>query len=272
MIDSVWIYEIIVFIYGLSLICYIVDLTRGYWQANKAATWLLVIAWLMQSFIIIYHLFYHGHFPIATLNEGIYIYGWLFLSISLVMNRFFPVKFIVFFANLLAFGMFWLAITLHSDYQTFGKGTQLQHEMLIAHIGFTIIAYSLFTLSFLLAVMYLIQYKLLKTKKGIRWLWRFTNLSQLDTYSFTFVKLGVPFLFIGLALGVLWGYVSGDSFYWLDLKTLGSISVFMVYLIYLIIRWTRDYRGKSLSLLNSATFLALLINFFLFNTLSNFHF
>src|SRR5699024_4430690 len=162
--------------------------------------------------------------------------------------------------------------------------------------------------------MYLVQYRLLKKKKGFHWLWRLSNLSELDTYSFSFVKLGVPFLFLGLILGVVWGHFScvyfylfyirpigsiivlrvcllcllflflglilgfvwwhfsNESFYWFDMKTIGSISVLLVYLVYLVLRWTRGYRGRSLSILNSATFLVLLVNFFLFNTLSNFHF
>src|SRR5699024_7011447 len=108
--------------------------------------------------------------------------------------------------------------------------------------------------------------------KGLRWLWRLTDLKKLDTYSFAFVKLGVPFLFLGLILGIVWGYTSVDTFYWMDLKTIGSITVLLIYFIYLILRWTRTYKGKSLSLLNSATFLVLLVNFFLFNVFSNFHF
>ena len=272
MTDTVWVYEIILFIYAVSLLFYIADLIRSNWQASNTAAWLLVVAWLMQSSMIIYDIFYAGNFSILSLNEGIYIYGWLLLTVCLIMNRIFPVQYIVFFANLFAFGMFWLALSLHSEYQEVTKGIQLQHEVLVAHIGFTIIAYSFLTLSFLLAVMYLIQYRLLKEKKGVRWMWRFSDLTQLDTYSFTLVKLGVPFLFIGLMLGILWGYFSGETFYWMDLKTVGSISVLIVYLVYLLLRWVRGHRGKSLSLLNSATFLVLLINFFLFNTWSNFHF
>lgn len=272
MMHTMWIYEIILFLYGFSLVLYIIDLMKNKWQARKVATGLLALAWLLQSLIIVYELFYMQGFSILTLNEGIYIYGWLLLTISLIMNRIFPVKFIVFFSNVFAFCMFWLAISLHPDYQVLEKGIQLQHEILIAHIAFTIIAYGFLTLSFLLAIMYLIQYRLLKKKQGFHWLWRLSDLSDLDTYSFSFVKLGVPFLFIGLILGIVWGRLSTETFYWMDMKTIGSISVFFVYVIYLVLRWARGYRGRSLSILNSATFLALLINFFLFNTLSNFHF
>src|SRR5699024_2242259 len=272
MMQSMWIFEIILFIYGLSLVFYTIDLKKNNWAAKKAATGLLGLAWLMQSIMIVFELIYMQRLSLLTLNEGIYIYGWILLTISLIMNRIFPVRFIVFFANLFAFCMVWMAISLHPEYQVLEEGIQLQHEIVIALIAFTILAYGFLTLSFLLAIMYLVQYRLLKKKKGFHCLWRLSNLSELDTYSFSFVKLGVPFLFLGLILGVVWGHFSNESFYWFDMKTIGSISVLLVYLVYLVLRWTRGYRGRSLSILNSATFLILLVNFFLFNTLSNFHF
>lgn len=272
MMNSIWVYEIILFIYGCSIAFYIIDLVKSNWKVNKVAFWLLSLAWTLQSIVILYELFYVQSFPIFTLNDGIYMYAWLLLTFSLVMNQVFPVHFMVFFTNLFAFMMFWLAISLHTQTHSFDKGIQLMHEVLIAHISFTIIGYSFLTLSFLLAAMYLIQYRLLKKKKGIKWMWRFGDLGQLDIYSFSTVKLGVPFLFIGLTLGILWGYMSGDVFYWMDPKTIGSIMVLVVYVAYLILRWTRGYTGRTISILNSATFLVLLVNFFLFSVLSNFHF
>src|SRR5699024_5210499 len=140
------------------------------------------------------------------------------------------------------------------------------------HIAFTILAYGFLTLSFLLAIMYLVQYRLLKKKEGFHWLCRLSNLSELDTYSFLFVILGLPFLFLDLMCRFLCFVFYNELFYWFDMKTIVSISVLLVYLVYLVLRWTRGYRGRSLSILNSATFLILLVNFFLFNTLSNFHF
>src|SRR5699024_4092605 len=149
-----------------------------------------------------FELIYMQRLSLLTLNEGIYIYGWILLTISLIMNRIFPVRFIVFFANLFAFCMFWLAISLHPEYQVLEKGIQLQHEVLIAHISFSMFAYRFLTLSFLSAIMSLVPYRLLKKKKAFHWMLRLSNLSELDTYSVTLVKLGVPFLFLILIVEV----------------------------------------------------------------------
>ncbi|MDY0396891.1 cytochrome c biogenesis protein CcsA [Virgibacillus halophilus] len=101
---------------------------------------------------------------------------------------------------------------------------------------------------------------------------RFGNLAQLDQLSFQAITIGVPMLLIGLLLGLAWAYDSGAVFYWFDLKTIGSIFVLFVYVFYLILRLVSGYYGKSLVIFNIAAFLILLVNFFLFSVLSNFHF
>src|SRR5699024_4270035 len=146
MMQSMWIFEIILFIYGLCLVFYTIDLKKNNWAAKKEATGLHGLVWLMQSFMIVFDLIYMQRLFLLTLNESIYIFCWILFSILLIMNRFFPVWFIVFFANLFAFCMFWLAISLHPEYQVLEKGIQLQHEILIAHIAFTILAYGFLTL------------------------------------------------------------------------------------------------------------------------------
>lgn len=94
----------------------------------------------------------------------------------------------------------------------------------------------------------------------------------MDAFSFSAVTIGTPLLLIGLMLGFVWAFLSGDEFYWFDMKTIGSVIVFIVYILYLFLRLVKGYQGKSIAIFNTAAFLLLLVNFFLFSMLSNFHF
>lgn len=120
--------------------------------------------------------------------------------------------------------------------------------------------------------MYLLQYWLLKKKKWNTQLKRLGNLDQLDYFSFLSVLIGVPILMIAIILGVLWAYISGEAFYWYDVKTIGSFIVLGVYIGYLVFRVVKGFKGKQNAILNVNAFLFLLVNYFLFSTLSNFHF
>jgi len=265
-------YEIILVIFGLSLVAYVLDFWKKNWHIKQSAYWLLCIAWVMQTAVLVYEVIQSKSLPILTLIDVIYVYAWVLLTFSLLMNRFFHVQFVAFCTNVFSFIMLSLAVGLDVQQQGLNQSAHFIHEILVAHITFTILAYAFFTLSFFLSIMYLFQYWLLRKKKGFPWIWRITDLKQLDAYSFTAISIGVPLLSVGLFLGFVWAYTSGSEFYWMDMKTMGSMILLGIYMVYLMLRLTQGYRGKPISLFNTATFLVLLVNFFLFSVLSNFHF
>ncbi|MYL41611.1 MULTISPECIES: cytochrome c biogenesis protein CcsA [Virgibacillus] len=272
MMELKWLYEFILIIYGLSLIGYFIDFIQDNRRVNRIAFWLLSMVWIIQTVFLLYEVFIKNNFPIITLNDSLFLYAWVLVTISLLANKFFAVHFIVFFTNVFSFFILLLYLLLNAQENLDTHGVQLVHEILVTHIAIAIVSYGFFTFSFLLSFMYIIQYQLLKRKKGFKWMWRFGDLNRLDDYSFKSVTIGVPLLLIAIILGVVWAYVSNAEFYWLDLKTIGSFFVLGVYIVYLILRLINNYKGKATAMYNTAAFLLLLINFFLFSTLSNFHF
>lgn len=272
MIASKWIFELMLLIYSISLIGYFIDFFKSNNRLNRLSFYLLFIVWGMQTVFLFNQTFIDKHFPILTLNDGLFFYAWILLSFSVLLHYIFNVHFLVFFINLFSFFLLLLSLSLNAQTISFEQGSEFVHEILVIHVTLTLISYGFFTISFTLALMYLVQYHFLKRKKGLRWMWRFADLEWLDAYSFYAVVIGVPLLLIGLVFGLAWAYVSPAEFYWFDIKTIGSILVLFVYIVYLLLRMLKGYRGKPISIYNSAAFLWLLVNFFLFSTLSDFHF
>lgn len=272
MFELKWLYEIILLIYGLSIIGYFIDFIQRNRKANRIAFWLLGMVWIIQTVFLLYQTLALMNFPIVTLNDSLFFYAWVLASISLIINRLFAIHFIVFFTNVFGFFILLLYISTNAQKETFSSGIQFVHEILVTHITLAIISYGFFTISFLFSLMYIMQYRLLKKKRGLKWMQRFGDLNQLDTYSFRAITIGMPLLLIAIILGVVWAYVSNTEFYWFDMKTVGSILVLAVYVIYLILRIVIGHQGKVVSMFNVAAFLFLLVNFFLFSSLSNFHF
>ncbi|HLR62620.1 MAG TPA: cytochrome c biogenesis protein CcsA [Lentibacillus sp.] len=269
--ESKWLYEIILIIYGLSLVGYFIEFIQNNRKADKIAFWLLSMVWLLQTVFLLRQIFIEKSFPVLTLYDGLSFYAWVLISFSLVLSKFFRVQFMLFFINLLGFFILLLSISTRAAEYMQVQGIELVHEMLITHITLAFISYGFFTISFIFSLMYLVQYRFLKRKKGFRWVWRIGDLSQLDQLSFKAVTIGVPLLTIAIILGVAWAYAANAEFYWFDLKTIGSILVLIVYVFYLLLRLGKGYQGRAISVYNSAAFLVLLINFFLFSNLSNFH-
>jgi|SRR5699024_2951293 len=272
MLASKWIYETMLLAFTISIIGYFIGFIKNNPRVNKVSFYLLSFVWLIQTAILLRQLIAEKSFPIINLNDGLFFYAWVLVIISLIVNYVFRVHFAVLFTNVFSFFILLLSLSTNATSVTHGQANEFLHEILIIHITLALVSYGFFTLSFIFALMYLLQYYLLKRKKGMHLVWRFNDLEKLDTYSFFTIVIGVPLLAIGLLFGVVWAYVADDPFYWVDIKTIGSLVVLSVYIVYLTLRLWRGYRGKPISRFNVGAFLFLLINFFLFGSLSEFHF
>ncbi|MGN8645674.1 cytochrome C assembly family protein [Gracilibacillus sp. HCP3S3_G5_1] len=271
MFEERFLHEFMLLLYGLTVIIYFIDFLYHSRKANKIAFWLLAMVWIMQTIFLLTEIFQTPGIPIQTFNDGLYTYTWIIITFSLIVHQLFRLEFFMFFISV--FGFFILIIhTLRSVQIT--DSTQIPmvlDEMLFAHIVLALMSYGLFTISFILACLYFMQYKYLKKKKEYKWLRRFQDLEGLEKRAFQLIVLGEPLLLLSIILGVVWAYMTGAEFYWGDSKTLGSIIVFIIYASYLYMRIQKGYQGKAILNWNIIAFMILLINFFLFNSLSNFH-
>ncbi|MCG1022162.1 inner membrane protein YpjD [Sutcliffiella horikoshii] len=265
-------YELTILIYALSVLLYFIDFLQHNQKANKTAFWLLAIVWVLQTVFLFLRMLDTGRFPILTLYEGMYFYTWVLITFSLVINRILRVDFIVFFTNVIGF----LVLALHTftpiQHESQVVAQALVSELLIIHITMAILSYGAFSLSFAFSMLYVIQYKLLKEKKWGKRLLRIQDLAKLDHMSYVLNVIGVPMLLLSLILGSIWASVKLSEFQWYDMKVIGSFIVIAAYSYYFYQRLAKGISGKAIANWNIAAFLVVLINFFLFGRLSNFHF
>ncbi|WP_459499257.1 cytochrome c biogenesis protein [Bacillus sp. C1] len=266
------IYHIAIILYACSISLYFIDYFQSNRKANRIAFWLLAIVWVLQSIFMLLRATESETNPILTLLSGIYFYVWLLITMSLVINRFMRIDFLVFFTNVIAFG-----VSAFSIFTPLGKMSpvlahQLVSELVYVHVGMAIISYAAFTVSFIFSIMYLLQYRLLKQKKWNARLRRLGNLPKLEAMSYGLNLFSVPFFLLAILLGCIWGYTKLDNFHWYDTKVIGSFVVLFVYCIGLYLRGSDILRGKKIVNWNIGAFLVMLINIFLLSSLSNFHF
>ncbi len=271
-VDFKWIYELIILIYAVAIIGYFIDFIQQNRKVNRLAFWSLSMVWILQTVFLFRNLLGEEDFPIQTIYDGLYFYAWILITFSLIINRIFRVDFFVFFTNVVGFFIMVLHIFTKIQQSPTVNEIDFASEMLITHITLALLSYGIFTLSFIFSIMYILQYRLLKQKKWNSRLKRLGDLNQLERFSFFAILMGLPILLIAILLGVIWGYTSNEVFFWYDIKTIGSFAVLIVYGVFLFIRVGRGIQGKKIATLNIYAFLFLLVNYFLFSTLSNFHF
>ncbi|MBS4742151.1 cytochrome C assembly protein [Bacillus safensis] len=263
--------EATILIYALSVLFYFIDFLQHNRKAGKMAFWLLSIVWLLQTVYMFYIMMETDRFPVLNVAEGLYFYTWVLVTLSLVLTKILRVEFIVFFTNVIGFSMMAIHTFTPSDLHSAELTGKLTSELLVIHITMAILSYGAFSISFAFSLLYLFQYRLLKKKKWGKWLLRIEDLSKLDHMAYVLNIIGVPMLLLSLILGIIWAYISYDTLYWTDAKVLGSFIMLFLYGFYLYIRLVRNMQGKIVALWNVASFLVLMINYFLLGSLSTFH-
>ncbi|AKC66869.1 MULTISPECIES: cytochrome c biogenesis protein [Bacillus] len=263
--------EATILIYALSVLFYFIDFLQHNRKAGKMAFWLLSIVWLLQTVYMFYIMMETDRFPVLNVAEGLYFYTWVLVTLSLVLTQVLRVEFIVFFTNVIGFSMMAIHTFTPSDLHSAELTGKLTSELLVIHITMAILSYGAFSLSFAFSLLYLFQYRLLKKKKWGKWLLRIEDLSKLDHMAYVLNIIGVPMLLLSLILGIIWAYISYDTLYWTDAKVLGSFIMLFLYGFYLYIRLVRNMQGKIVARWNVASFLVLMINYFLLGSLSTFH-
>src|SRR5699024_676087 len=152
MVETKWVYEIILLIYSVSLVGYFIDFIQQNRKANKLAFWLLTVVWFMQTVFLWIQIFTENSFPIRTVTDSLFFYSWILVTFSLLIHWLFNVHMIMFFINTFNFFILLLHILTKAQETMDLSSIQLVHEILIAHIVLTMISYGFFTLSFLFSL------------------------------------------------------------------------------------------------------------------------
>ena len=263
-------YEFMIIIYAISLCFYFFDYLKKNIKVRRIAFWLISVVWILQTSFLILFVLEEKRFPILTLFEGIYFYGWLLTSLSIALHCIAKVDIPVVIMNII--GFIFVTINLFSSNGNSNVlSDMIVSEMLMIHISLAILSYAMFTLTFVFSMLYLILYRLLKDKK-FSGIWsRLPSLGQTSNWMNNSILAGVPLLFISLILGLEWAWLTIDKVSLVDFKIISSFVLTVIYLTLFLLHRNGKLVGTTFAWVNIYVYLAVVINFFLGNSLSNFH-
>ncbi|MCR6111523.1 cytochrome c biogenesis protein CcsA [Bacillus sp. A301a_S52] len=264
-------YIFIIVFYCMSVSGYFIDFIQNNQKVNRIAFWLLSIVWVLQLIFLLLRALEYSRLPIMTIFEGMFFYSWILVTFSLIINKVYKMDFLVFVVNLVGFSILTISLFAPAGDVSAEFADLFILELLIIHVVMLLFAYGLFTLSFSFAMLYYFQHHMLKKKRWSDKMARMGNLSLLEKRSFQSALFGFPFMLVGLILGVIWGWTELAAFPWNDIKVLSSFLLLAMYGFYLFQYKVKQKRGYGLALLNIASFLVLLINYFLSSSFSQFH-
>ena len=140
------------------------------------------------------------------------------------------------------------------------------------HVTLNTWSYAAFALSFVLSIVYLGQDALLRSRRLSTAFWRFPALDVLDRMARSSVYLGLGLIAVGVPMGLVWAHRLSGTYPLGDPKVLVTGVILVVYVAYLRLSRSAQWRGSRAALLCAVNFAVVLFSYTVVNFyLTRFH-
>lgn len=254
--------------YGLGLILIIPSVKRRRPSLSPASLGALGLGLLAHAGALTAEAIQIHRLPIIDVRSALSFYAFLVtLAFFFVYLRYRIVSLGLFMLPLVF--LLTLISALHPERpfesETFRSG------WLLVHIGFTIVGYTGFFLTFVAAAMYLIQEGQLKSKKPRAFYYRLPSLEVCDELYYRSLLFGLPFLSVGLLMGYVYASRTWKGAWELDPKILASLITWLIYLVLFATRVSGGWRGRRAAYVAIFGFAAVMVTFLGISLLSGQH-
>ena len=225
-----------------------------------------------------------GHFPLSSLYESLIFLSWGVILFYLFIEKFLNTEFIGVIISplvlcIFAFSEFSLPDTLK---ESKALVPALQSNWLFMHVSVMIISYAALLLGSILAITYLVIFKIYSNRKSnLNDLTRNSTLSDstleksisqsqsflnqfkilflLDNLSYRGIGIGFCFLTLGILSGAVWANETWGSYWSWDPKETWALITWLIFAIYLHTRFLYGWEGPRPAFIASFGFFLLWI-------------
>ena len=213
----------------------------------------LLMAWLALTISLVTRAVQTGHAPLTDMYEFTASFCWGVIGASLVFQRLLKTEILGAGGAIIAFSLLAYAFTLPSEHAPLPQ--VLQGTVLLPmHVSCAVIAYGMFALGFVSAVLLLI-----KERSAIAAL---PTIETLDRAGYIAVSVGLPFMTLVIVLGSIWASVAWGRFWAWDPKETASLATWLIYAGYLVSRLLFKWHGSRSAWILILGFAAVLVTFF----------
>ena len=184
-----------------------------------------------------------GQIPLTNFYEAMSFFSWLLILIFLLVEYRYRIMILGSFILPLALLTLISAAALPSQIQSLNR--TLQNIWVFIHVSLTVFGLVAFTMAFVVGVIYLIQERLLKSKRFNTIYNELPSLDLLDEFNRKSIVLGFPLLTLGMITGALLSENIWEAYFGLQPVETLTLVTWIFYLVMLHGRLTVGWRAKK---------------------------
>jgi cytochrome c-type biogenesis protein CcsB len=256
---NILLFKITLLLYFGATVLFLVDVIGRLEKAGRFARWLLVGGFAVHCATLAARFVATGFTPSASLHESLSFFAWTVVGIYLL----FDLRY-----RLAVLGAFVcpLALVLMIAGSAVPKGVQPLNPMLDSwwfpvHVTLAFLGNAVFAIAFGAGIMYLLQERMLKSKKFSGLYYRLPSLETLDSINYKCLTFGFPLMTMGIISGAIWANSAWGGYWRWDPKETWALITWFLYAALLHGRLTIGWRGRRAAIFAIIGFLCLLFTF-----------
>ncbi len=246
-------------VYLGATVLYLVGMLGKRPVAGRVGRWVLVAGAMLHAGSFAVRHSTAGGTPVTSLHESLSFFAWCLVLLFLLLDLRFRLAVMGAFASPLAV-LLMIGSALSPDV-VMELNPMLKSWLFPVHIAFAFLGNAAFALAFGAGLMYLIQDRMLKSKRFTGIYQLLPSLDTLDKVNYTCLSVGFPLMTLGIISGAFWGNTVWGSYWSWDPKQTWALITWFLYAALLHGRLTIGWRGRKAAIFSIIGFIFLLFTF-----------
>lgn len=259
MSSHILLFKIVMLCYLTSSILYLVTVVGRRDKPAIYARWVLLAGAIVHLVSLVVRFVQLGYTPVTTLNESLSFFAWCLAVIFLIFDLRYRLAVLGAFSSVLA-----LIIMLGSGFSpksVVPLNPVLNSWWFPLHVTLAFLGNAAFAMAFAAGVMYLLQDRMLKSKRFSALYYRLPSLNTLDNINYRALSFGFPLMTLGIISGAAWAESVWGTYWSWDPKETWALLTWFVYAALLHGRLSIGWRGRRAALFAIIGFACLLFTF-----------
>ncbi len=256
---SILLFKITLLIYFGATVLYLVDVVGRKEGIARIGRSMLLAGFALHCATIVTRYVEAGYTPVTNLYESVSFFAWTLVGIYFLFDLRYRLSVLGAFVCPLALVL--MVVGSAAPKVIKEVNPILDSWWFPVHVTLAFSGNAVFTVAAVAGVMYLLQERMLKSKKFSGLYHRLPSLQTLDSINYKCLTFGFPLMTMGIVSGAVWANSAWGGYWRWDPKETWALITWFLYAALLHGRLTTGWRGRRAAIFAIIGFLCLLFTF-----------
>ncbi|MBW2185409.1 MAG: c-type cytochrome biogenesis protein CcsB [Deltaproteobacteria bacterium] len=256
---NILLFKLTLVVYAVATLLYLFSVVVNRPDSDRWGRWSLRVAFFIHTVTLVTRFIEAGYTPVTNLHESFSFFAWTLAGTFLLVDR--RLRMAVLAATTCTIILVLMLFGSLLPMQVQDLNPVLDSFWLPIHISLAFLGNAVFTVAFVAAIFYLLQERMLKSKKFSALYYRLPSLDTLDMINYRCLTFGFPLMTMGIISGAVWAEMSWGTYWSWDPKETWALITWFIYAALLHGRLTTGWRGRRAAILAIVGFIFVLFTF-----------